>query len=220
MTGARFDPIAPHYRWMESVLAGKKLQRARLRWIDEASQSRHILLAGEGHGRFLVECRKRIPKARITVVDSSLRMLEIARRELRAETVAGGPQVEFLHASLPEWTPDADAFDLVVTNFFLDCFPPPALQRVVTTLAQSCRDQGRWLVSEFHVPPHGWRRWRARAILASAYSFFRIATRLPARALPDYSPLLESASLQLERRSLSEWGLLTSELWVKRQPTH
>src|SRR5439155_22241467 len=30
-----FDTLAPHYRWMEFILAGKKLQRCRTAFLDE-----------------------------------------------------------------------------------------------------------------------------------------------------------------------------------------
>lgn len=77
-----FDPLAPHYRWMEFVLAGNKLQRCRTAFLSRANQARNILLMGEGNGRFLIECRRRLKQARITCVDNSGCMLESARERL------------------------------------------------------------------------------------------------------------------------------------------
>src|ERR1041385_77794 len=48
-----FDALAPHYLWMEWLLAGRKLQRCRTAFLDEARAARDILLLGEGNGRFL-----------------------------------------------------------------------------------------------------------------------------------------------------------------------
>src|SRR4051812_20630121 len=78
-----FDVLAPHYRWMELLLAGEKLQRCRTAFLKEVADARDVLIVGEGHGRFLVECRRRLPDARITCVDASERMLEVARARLR-----------------------------------------------------------------------------------------------------------------------------------------
>src|SRR5947207_3033135 len=51
-----FDLLAPHYRWMEFLLAGEKLHRGRTAFLDLIPPPEKILLAGEGHGRCLVEC--------------------------------------------------------------------------------------------------------------------------------------------------------------------
>ena len=42
-----FDLLAPHYRWMEFILAGEKLQRCRTAFLDELPAARNILLVGE-----------------------------------------------------------------------------------------------------------------------------------------------------------------------------
>ena len=47
------DRLAPFYRTMEFLSAGGKLQRCRLEFLAEIPIPRAILLAGEGHGRFL-----------------------------------------------------------------------------------------------------------------------------------------------------------------------
>lgn len=49
-----FDRLAPFYRAMETLAAGGKLQRCRLAFLGEIPIPRRVLLAGEGHGRFLV----------------------------------------------------------------------------------------------------------------------------------------------------------------------
>jgi hypothetical protein len=54
-----FDRLAPHYRWLEWVLAGRKLQRCRTAFLDEIGRADATLLVGEGNGRFLGELLKR-----------------------------------------------------------------------------------------------------------------------------------------------------------------
>ena len=74
-----FDPLARHYRWMEPLLAGNKLQRCRAAFLDHVRDAQNVLIAGEGNGRFFVECRRKLPSAQITLVDASARMLAEAR---------------------------------------------------------------------------------------------------------------------------------------------
>jgi len=211
-----FDPLAPYYFWMERVLAGGKLQRCRLAWADEVKSAGHALLVGEGHGRFLGECVRRFPSAQITYVDASAGMLEQARRQwIGAGGEAG--RVRFIHARLPEWQPEAGAYDLIVTHFFLDCFPPAELTQVLAVLARAARPGARWLLADFRVPERGWARWRARLILASAYAFFRVATKLPAGKITAPDDCLRQNGFELLGRRLSEWGLLHSDLWGRAQ---
>ena len=143
-----FDVLAPHYRWMEFVLAGDKLQRCRTAFLHHATHYQDVLLMGEGNGRFLLECRRALENARITCVDLSPRMLTLARKRLHdsASNLAG---VEFIRADALAWTPPVQAFDLVVTHFFLDCFTPEQLQRVIEALAIGAKPKATWLLADF-----------------------------------------------------------------------
>lgn len=209
-----FDRLAPVYRAMELVLAGGKLQRCRLAWFEAAAHCRNALLAGEGHGRFLAAGGPSLPQTHFTCVDASPAMLRQARGGWQA---AGGGEerVEFVHASLPDWRPAPGAFDLIVTHFFLDCFPPDELARVIAVLSAGAAPGARWLVADFCEAPAGLARLRSRAILALMYRFFRAATHLPAKRLTSPDPLLAGQGWQLGGRRIAEWGLLHSDVWIK-----
>ena len=202
-----FDRLAPFYRTMERFTAGGKLQRCRLAFLEEIAVPRNVLLAGEGHGRFLPECVRRFPDARIVVVDSSQRMLEIARRTVDS------PRVEFVRADLLEWQTPLGQFDLIVTNFFLDCFREGELARVVEKLGQFATPAANWLLADFEIAPAGPARWRSRLIVASLYRFFGIVTGLKANSLVPPDRALQAAGFSLHRHESHEWGLLKSEWW-------
>ena len=209
-----FDALAPHYRWMEVVLAGKKLQRCRTAFLNRISPPHNILIWGEGNGRFLIECRRTWRGARILCADASRGMLELARHRLERHRL-GTDEVEFLHADVSEWSPPRCEYDLIVTHFFLDCFGPEQLQSVIGKLASTARQKAAWLVADFQAPEFGLRRIRARLILKVMYLFFRIVTRLPASRLTRPDPFLARSEFTLSARRVSEWGLLHSDLWQR-----
>jgi ubiquinone/menaquinone biosynthesis C-methylase UbiE len=212
-----FDTLAPHYRWMEFVLAGDKLQRGRAAFLDRVAGSQSILIAGEGNGRFLAECRRQLPAARIKVLDASARMLKAARaRMLRRGISLDG--IEFIHADILAWKPDVEVHDLIVTHFFLDCFPAAQLEQVVAKLAQAAKPSAAWLLADFQVPESGLQRHRARLIHAMMYQFFRVATRLPARRLVPPDDFLTAQNFMLQERRSSDWGLLHSDFWKRAVP--
>lgn len=206
-----FDRLAPHYTWMEKMLAGPRLHRCRVRWLEDLAGCERILIAGIGHGHFLRACAQRFPEAEFVCVDASAGMLQ--RAEPNARSV--GARATFVHASLPEWAPEPASFDAIVTNFFLDCFPPEELGPVIAALARGCRQRARWLLADFSVPARGWPRLRATAIHASMYAFFRPVTGLRARRVTPPDALLAAQGFQLARRASAEWGLLQSDLWAR-----
>lgn len=202
-----FDRLAPFYRTMERFTAGDKLQHCRVAFLGEIPEPRKVLLAGEGHGRFLPECVKRFPAARIVVVDASQRMLEIAAAQVNSK------RVEFVLADFLKWQGPPGEFDLIVSHFFLDCFPPNELAAVVRKLGELAAPQAEWLLADFEIAPAGPARWRSRLIVATLYRFFRLVTGLKAAALIPPDRDLEKAGFTRHRRITSDWGLLKSEWW-------
>ncbi len=211
-----FDVLAPHYRWMEAVLAGSKLHRCRTAFLSLIPPPRNALLVGEGNGRFLAEFVRAHPACRVTCVDASAAMLARARDRLCA---SGGKAetVEFVRADLCEWLPPAKQFDLIVTHFFLDCFRPDQLEQIVPRLASAAAPKASWLLADFCEPPAGVAKWRARLILQAMYLFFRCITRLSAKNLTPPDALLVRCGFTLRERRVTEWGLLHSDLWASEE---
>jgi len=207
-----FDLLAPYYDLMELVLAGGKLHRCRTAFLDQIADCRNILLVGEGHGRALVECCRRFPGARIVCLDASAGML--ARARLRMEREAGPTSnVEFIQADVLDWPVRAQEFDLVVTNFFLDCFRREQLEVIIPRLAGGLLPGGNWLLSDFQVGKKRGQRLRSKLILWTMYCFFRAVTNLPARRLCAPEEFLIREGLHLRGQVESEWGLLRSDWW-------
>ncbi|MBL9216146.1 MAG: class I SAM-dependent methyltransferase [Opitutaceae bacterium] len=209
-----FDRLAAHYGWMEAVVAGPRLQRSRVAWIDRLADRRRLLIAGVGHGRFLRAFLARRPSARVTCLDASRGMLHEARERAR-RAGCDLARVEFVHARLPEWSPPAEPFDAIVTNFFLDCFPPAELAATVACLASAAAPDARWLLADFAVPKRGPPRWRAQAVHALMYAFFRATTGIQARALTEPDPLLAAHGFVLRGRKSAEGGLLRADWWER-----
>ncbi|MDB6065068.1 MAG: Methyltransferase type 12 [Pedosphaera sp.] len=208
-----FDPLAPHYRWMEWLLAGPKLQRCRTAFLDSIPAPRHVLLLGEGNGRFLTELLRIHPGAHCTCMDASARMLECARARVQSSGLAAN-SVQFIHANILNWTPPAGQFDLIVSHFFLDCFRPDQLAQLLPRLAAAAAPGAGWLLADFQEPREpAWAKWRARLILRSMYWFFGFATHLPAAHLTVPDASLENLGFVLRERRTYDWGLLHSDLW-------
>jgi SAM-dependent methyltransferase len=214
---ADFDRIAPHYGWMERVLAGRKLQLCRGAFLQAIPSPRRALVAGQGHGAFVAELLRAHPQVRCTCVDSSSGMLQAARARLRQEGLDEG-RAEFIQADLLDWAAPEAEFDLIVTHFFLDCFRPEQLERLMPKLSGAASPKACWLLADFREPASGLARWRARAIIEVMYLFFRWATSLPASELTSPDALMARHGFVLGQRRTFDWGLLHSDLWIRGQP--
>jgi len=195
-----FDRLANVYRWLEYGGFGRALEARRFRFLEDARVARSVLILGEGDGRFLERLLKAAPNARVDIVDSSARMLELARAR------AGGGRLRYFHVDAREFRPE-QSYDLLVTHFFLDCFVEKDVKDLISRLSGVADS---WLISEFRNS-----KWGA-PVLCVLYTFFRITTGLEGRKLTDHRPLLKRYGFEMQKCEESWFGLLASEFWVKR----
>lgn len=215
MTPPRFDWLAPHYAWIEAVTFGGLLHWCRTALVGELTDARRVLVLGEGDGRFLAAFLAANRDATVDVVDASPAMIALARRRVAAVPGAAA-RVRWHAADARRISPPGAPHDLIVTNFFLDCFPPPELGPLIARLADGLTAGGRWLVGDFALPAGRFHRLPARAALAVMYAGFFLTTRIPAHDLVDPGPFLRSHGLVLEREERRLGGFLAAGLWRKR----
>lgn len=213
-----FDHLAPIYQLLETLRYGGRLQACRLIGLDWIEPPRHALLLGEGNGRFLAGLLDRFPETRVHVIDASPGMLAQARRRLERQRPEDRPRVRFQQFRVPESTLDPGAYDLLVTQFFLDCFDADGLADLLPHLDRCLSSHGHWLQSDFRLPPHGWPRHQARFWLSLMYRFFALTTDIEARHLIDPSPLLQDLGWQHTHRHSTNQGFLETTLWSRIHP--
>ena len=211
-----FDLLAPHYRWMEWLCAGERLQRCRTALLAALPVPQNVLVYGEGNGRFLVALCRRFPQARVTVVEASAAMIKLARTRLRREGLEHAG-VAFIHADALRWEPPAAVFDLIVTCFFLDCFRADQLQQLMPGIGNAATPDAQWMLADFQIADAGFRRVRSRMIVGLLYAFFRLTTRIAARELAAVAPGLHTAGFTLVERREFDSGLLYCDWWSRRE---
>ena len=167
-----FDLVAQHYRWLETIVFGNGLQHARTYWIDKIARPKRALILGEGNGRFLCQLVRVYPRLEVDCVDASNTMLQLARMRIHRTFPESLPHVHFLCEDVLKWSPNK-WYDLLVTHFFLDCFPRNELSLIVQKLANAAKPGAAWLIADFTIPQQRFARARARLLLWLMYTFFR-----------------------------------------------
>lgn len=166
----------------------------------------------------LAELGRRFSAMQCTVVESSVTMIGQCRATV--EAVPGlSTRCEWVVDDVFCWIESGGVnrarYDLIVTCFFLDCFDPPELERLIYGISSRIPSGAIWLVADFSIPTHGPARWRAQAIVSLLYFFFRLATGLHTRKLANPAPYFAGAGWRREKRREFDWGLLACELWRK-----
>jgi SAM-dependent methyltransferase len=209
-----FDRLAPAYQILERCTFGGLLHGCRTAHLSRLRACRRALVLGDGDGRFLADLVRSNPDLAADSLDISPAMIALARRRLARVPGAVG-RVRFVVADARTDSLPAVGYDLVVTNFFLDCFGPTELATVVRRAASACAPDAVWVDGDFRLPVAGWERSVARLLLAVMYGFFRLATRLPARALIDPAPLLAAEGFELVEEVPRLRGFLSARLWAR-----
>ena len=205
-----FDRLAGSYRALELLAFGKDLERARFALLPTLADRRSILILGEGDGRCLVRLLALAPQAQLHCVDSSPGMLARARARVSDGDLR---RITFECADARTVALARGRYDAVVSLFFLDCFAPDEVRRLVARVGQALQPGACWLFADFVLPESGWRRWRARGWLGVLYFFFRWQTRLSARELPPSEAILAAEGWQPWRSQDFQAGLLRTVLF-------
>jgi len=206
------DPIASSYRWLEYATFGLALENARFDFLSHAAAARRVLILGEGDGRFLERLLRCNPQASVEVIESSGRMIQLARQRV---PLAERSRVEFHQVNaLAHGLPNGP-FDLTVSHFFLDTLSGRDAEALISKVTAVLSPGAHWLLSEFQEPPGLAQSLHARLWLRAMYRFFALTTGLEVSKLPPYRRLLERCGwceVEHRRRRL---GLIRSQIWRK-----
>jgi hypothetical protein len=205
-----FDGLAGPYRWLEYLSFGPFLWRCRVHFLPQLGDCRRALVLGDGDGRFTAALLRSNSQISVHAVDLSPTMIETVEHAAKAHLSRLTTEI----ADLRRWFPGhLSRYDLIVSNFFLDCLTSGEVAVLAQRLAVSVEPGALWVVSDFAVPQTIFGALVARPMVSALYLAFRWLTGLRIRALPDHARALAAAGwiLKSERGSLN--GLLLSQLW-------
>tara|TARA_B100001093_G_scaffold500237_1_gene550475 strand:+ start:2224 stop:2865 length:642 start_codon:yes stop_codon:yes gene_type:complete len=144
----KFDIVAKYYNTLEILAFGKILYGTRLCFLTRSSNPINILLVGEGTGCFLKCLANCNPKSSITVIDSSKRMIKVIHECNYTTKVE---DITILHQDYFNYSPIIK-YDLIYTNFFLDCFKSADVLKIVGNIKSMLNETGEWNDVDFTKP--------------------------------------------------------------------
>lgn len=208
-----FDKLAPWYYFLETISFGNQLQQCRISQLAELNEVKNVLILGDGNGRFLESLLKSNSYTEIESLDISRNMIGLANA--RITSLPNSSKVGFIHGDVFDWDFPKFKYDLVVTNFFLDCFTYSELTNLLQKVSLSLKPQGKLIYGDFSVPKSLFKKTLSSLLLFGMYLFFRIFTRISAKTLHDPTSLLIENNFILMNEKYYLWSFLKSQLWIK-----
>ena len=208
-----FDRIARSYETMERLAFGSLLQKARTAHLEKVEHAEQVLLVGEGNGRFLAALLEKNRRCQVTCIDQSRRMLDLAENRVQ---LRDRKRVRFALNDFEKEPMSLPEFDVVVTHFFLDCFAPETLNRMLPRLSDSLSPGGTWLMADFVEPSDsGTIASLQRTVLRALYYFFAKTGGIKANKISCPEKKLEALGMKENGRSSYLRGWITSSIYHK-----
>lgn len=180
-----FDFVAPFYDWLSKLVFGDRLKVAQQRFLAEIPDGARVLIAGGGTGEILEWLPQQV-RLSIDFVELSGKMISRAK-----ERRSNGSQVFFKQMDVRQVQ---EQYDVIIANFFLDCFSDERLYQVVLHLKELLLYNGTLLVTDF-APPQNYRQ---KLLSKLMHLLFRISTRLESRYLNDIHEVVQKTGFQCE----------------------
>jgi demethylmenaquinone methyltransferase/2-methoxy-6-polyprenyl-1,4-benzoquinol methylase len=143
----KYRLVGPIYDWLSAFYSGKSIHDCKIAMLDRLQPGDKVLFAGVGHGRDAVHAARR--GAEVTVVDLSETML----RKFQANLAKEGVEVHIrqVHSDIMK-VDEAERYDMVVANFFLNVFHEDMMVRVLQHLIRLGKPGARVVVGDFSFP--------------------------------------------------------------------
>ena len=206
-----FDLIARHYERIESIVFGEGLQRIRCSHMETFLGAESILLLGDGDGRFLKALLDSGCSAKIICVDSSQRMLNLAK----SLTKDSEQNVRFLFKNIHDYDlPDSFIPDVIGAHFFLDCFSEDEILVILGRISGWCKEHTKLVISDFSIPEkRRFTRVIAKLLAWKMIVFFRTFTGISAYKLPKIEQLLSEMRYKCLKKETLRNGFICSWVW-------
>ena len=147
----KYRYLGPVYDLLGTLYSGKSIQHCKNAMLDEQviGPGSRVLFAGVGHGRDAIHAARL--GADVTVVDLSETMLRKFEEVRQAE--APDLDIRKIHSDILK-VEEAEQYDMVIANFFLNVFDEQSMEKVLQHLITMTKPGGKVVVGDF-APPSG-----------------------------------------------------------------
>lgn len=144
----KYKVIGPVYDLLSTLYSGRSIHLCKIAMLtpENIQPGDRVLFAGVGHGRDAIHAAEL--GAQVTVVDLSETMLRKFQELLDRENKQFRYPIRKLHLDIFK-VDEAEQYDMVVANFFLNVFNEDMMKKVLRHLTALAKPGGRIVVGDF-----------------------------------------------------------------------
>ena len=206
-----FDLIAKHYNWIEKIIFRSDLEKVRRMNLALVKNAKSILLLGDGDGRFLEQVSLMGTDAFIVSVDSSAKMIDLAKRKLKKSSL----NVEFNCTKIEDFQP-IDNFkpDLIIAHFFLDCFTHDEVKLIIDRVSGWAAANAKFVISDFLLTKNAsFNRIYQKMLTKIMIRFFRLFCGISTRFLPNIPKIMTAQGWNCLSQESLKSEFINSWVW-------
>jgi tRNA (cmo5U34)-methyltransferase len=208
-----FDRIAPLYDSLSRLVFGNTLRQAQVAHLEAIPARARVLLIGGGAGWLLEQLLQRRPEIAVTYLETSPKMLRMARERISQNQTLASAFVTFRLGNEDSLAAE-ETFDVILTPFLLDLFPDQRLQHLMDRLYTTLSPEGLWLFADFWPVQSPAPRWQ-HLLLNSMYTFFGLMSGVEATRLPDFGKHFARLPLQESQAIVFYSGMVQAKVYCK-----
>jgi ubiquinone/menaquinone biosynthesis C-methylase UbiE len=202
--GRGFDRLAPFYDFVVWVVFGKRLSRFADAAISSLHHSKNCLIVGGGSGEIIRQCFDHAISEQYFYAELSTKMIERTKSRFKDEELS---KIQFGN----DWESliGSDKLDLVIFPFVLDCLTENSASKLLKTLRPKLNTNAQILIIDFRElkAKGSFTRNLKNAFIRMLYFFFRFATGIEARSLPNTNRVMIDTGFQVtaSKSILDDW---------------
>jgi ubiquinone/menaquinone biosynthesis C-methylase UbiE len=210
--GKGFDRITAFYDVMACFFSFNQINKSQLAFLSELSSQNTALILGGGTGLFLQKLLQENKEIHITYVDASSKMIEFSIDRIQKNIPDSLQRVTFICAGVEdlEWK----SYDLIVCNYIFDLFDNNFVKTLSEKIKQNLNSHGLLYVTDFHISENNTvLKWATKIGLKVLYAFFRWATQLDTKQLPNTDSILKAQGFYIFKSKAFLNGILMCRLY-------
>ena len=151
LPGAHFGILTPSYDFLCAVLGLGKGYRRKVLSILVKNSRGNILDAGCGTGTLGREIKRMMPSIELTGIDADERMIAIARRNAKKESL----RIEYRKGLLQDLPFSSNHFHMVYSSLVFHHLPTPIKRKAAKEIFRVLKKNGVFVLSDFARPRGG-----------------------------------------------------------------
>lgn len=198
-----FNRVAPVYDALAQLVFGDKLKHAQQAYLDHLLLNDKVLIVGGGTGE-LLEWLPTDARVMVDYLELSMAMLKKAKKRKSQALETNFINVDIINHE--------GKYDVIIANFFLDCFDRIDLQKVLNKLAGLMKIEGKLIVTDFALT----ESQKDKLLQKVMHRFFKITANLTSDHLKNIRQIMLQSDFIETHYQTFEKGRLYCGVYGKR----